>query len=209
MSSPPPWKPLEWSRRLRAVARNGLHYARDPHDQARYEEVARVAAELLAAASGEPPAQLAALTAREVGHATPKLGVRAAVFRDDRILLVRERADGLWTVPGGWADVGEAPAAGAAREVQEESGFTVEPVKLALVHDQSLHGGVPHPEQVVKLFYLCRLTVGTARSSDETDAVDFFSADDLPPLSPLRVTREQVRLLFAHHRDPGRPTDFD
>jgi ADP-ribose pyrophosphatase YjhB (NUDIX family) len=145
----------------------------------------------------------------EVGYATPKIDVRAGVFDRERILLVRERKEGLWTMPGGWADVGDAPSVAAIREVKEESGYDVAVVKLAALYDRDKHGHPPMPYHVYKLFFLCRLCGGTALCSLETDAVDFFAEDQLPSLSLPRVTTVQVKHMFDHHRHPEWPTSFD
>jgi ADP-ribose pyrophosphatase YjhB (NUDIX family) len=135
--------------------------------------------------------------------------VRAGVFRDGRILLVRERRDGLWTLPGGWADVNDAPSAAIEREVREESGFEAHAVKLAAVFDRRGHGHPPSPRHTYKLFFLCELLGGEATHSYETDGVEFFAEHELPPLSLPRVTPEEIALLFQHQREPQLPTAFD
>jgi len=135
--------------------------------------------------------------------------VRGAVFRDGQVLLVQERSDGLWTLPGGWADPGFTPAENVVREVWEESGYEARAVKLALVHDRSRHVDYPHPFYIYKLFFLCELIGGAPTPSIETAAVGFFDAEDLPPLSLGRVTPAQLTSVFAHWRDPALPTEFD
>jgi ADP-ribose pyrophosphatase YjhB (NUDIX family) len=135
--------------------------------------------------------------------------VRAAVFRDDQVLLVREREDGGWTLPGGWADVGESPGIAAVREVKEEAGMDVRPTKLAAVYDRNRHGHPPIPYHAYKLFFLCEITGGAPATSYETTEVAFFPEDDLPPLSLARVTPGQLRHLFDHYRHPEWPTSFD
>ncbi len=205
--SDPPW--LRWGKALMALSQNGLTYSDNPFDRERYEYMHRIAAEMLAEGSGDTIEQIEAFFSGEVGHATPKVDVRGVVFKDEAILLVKERADGLWTVPGGWADIGESPGAGAAREVWEESGYKVRPVKLLAVYDRNKHNHPPHQFHIYKLFYLCELTGGEAVSSIETDGVGFFREDEIPPLSTGRVTREQIARFFEHYRHPEWPTDFD
>jgi ADP-ribose pyrophosphatase YjhB (NUDIX family) len=136
--------------------------------------------------------------------------VRGAAFRDGRVLLVRELNDGKWSLPGGWADVNQSPAECVEKEVREESGFVCRAVKLAAVWDRSRQGHITlHPRYVYKMFFLCTITGGEARASNETDGAAFFAEDALPELSLTRITEKQVRRMFEHQRNPGLPTDFD
>jgi ADP-ribose pyrophosphatase YjhB (NUDIX family) len=195
-----PW--IDWVRRLQAVAHTGLAYATDHHDIERYEEVGRLAAEVAGQGTG--------LDDHGAGHPTPKVDVRGALVRDGRVLLVREVADGGWTLPGGWADIGEPPSASVEREFREESGIPVRAVKLVAVHDRDRHNFPPHAHHIFKLFFLCEPTGDAAGEPDhEVDAVDWFTLDELPPLSTGRTTREQIELVLAHAADPARATDFD
>jgi ADP-ribose pyrophosphatase YjhB (NUDIX family) len=203
----PQW--LAWAKRLSAAAQNGLAYNTDPFNIERYQMVRAVAEEMLAAASGEELDVIRDLLAGEVGHATPKVDVRGVVFRDDAILLVRERADGLWSLPGGWADVYDSPADATVREVFEESGYRTRAVKLLGLLDRTRQGHPPMPFHVYKVFFRCELMGGEAATSIETDEVDFFPQTELPPLSTGRVTEAQIRRFYEHLRDPELPTDFD
>jgi ADP-ribose pyrophosphatase YjhB (NUDIX family) len=203
----PPW--LVWVRALQAIAQTGLHYAKDRFDIERYQQTRAIATAMMEAGSGEPTPRLAELFARDTGYATPKVGVRGAAFRDDRILLVRETHDGRWSLPGGWADVNCSPAACIEREIVEESGFTARAVKLAAVWDRQRHNPVPFPFSIYMLFFLCELTGGAAQPGIETSAVEFFAEDALPELSLARVTEAQIRRMFEHRRRPELPTDFD
>jgi ADP-ribose pyrophosphatase YjhB (NUDIX family) len=203
---------LDWGKRLQAIAQTGLTYAQDQYDIERYQRVRQIAAEMLAANSDAvSPARLVELLARDVGYATPKIDVRAAVFSDKGVLLVRERSDGGWTLPGGWADVGDSPSLAAVREVKEESGYDVIARKLAAVYDRDheRHGHPPMPYHVYKLFFLCEAVGGAAKTSSETDAVSFFAEDRIPQLSLARVTPQQIAHLFDHYRHPEWPTSFD
>ena len=201
---------LEWAKRLQAIAQNGLTYARDPFDLERFQQVRQIAAEMLASASATTSAEeLIELFKKNFGYATPKVDVRAAVFCENRILLVKERSDNAWTLPGGWADVGDPPGVAAAREVREESGFEVAVKKLAAVYDRELHNHPPYPFHSYKMFFVCEVMGGTAKTSLETTEVEFFSEDGIPPLSLLRVTPAQVAHMFEHFRHPEWPTSFD
>jgi ADP-ribose pyrophosphatase YjhB (NUDIX family) len=197
------------ARQLQAIAQTGLEYANNAFDRERYERIAEIAMSLMSTATGVDAAALGEAFAFEKGYATPKIDVRAAVFRQNRILLVRETSDGLWTLPGGWADVGVSPSVNAVREVKEESGFDVRVTKLAAVYDRDIRGHPPIPFHTYKFFFLCDLLSGVATTSLETDAVDFFDLFSLPPLSTTRVLAEQIHHMFEHHNDPSRPTTFD
>lgn len=199
----------EWYRRLRIVAQYGLTYAKDPYDLERFREIAAISEELAVALTGELPALVSEVLRVESGPPSPKLDVRSAVFRDDRILLVRETTDGLWSLPGGWIDLGESPASAAAREVKEESGFDCVPTKLFAVVDWNKHSPVPQLFHCYKLFFLCDLSGGEPKTSLETSESDFFALDQLPPLSLTRVSEAQIKLAFSHRAAPHLPTSFD
>ena len=203
----PKW--LEWARRLQATAQTGLTYARDPYDVERYQAMRALAVEIAAAHTVTTGARIEALFGDQDGYATPKIDVRGAVFRDGRILLVHERADGAWTMPGGWADVGDTPSCAVEREIREESGFEARAVKLIAVRDRDTQGHPPGPFAIYKLFFLCELLGGAPATSIETAAAGFFAEDALPPLSLGRVTELQIARAFAHHRAPELPTEFD
>ena len=200
---------LELARRLHALARTGQHFCGNEYDRERYVEIEQIAAELLAGAAPEDSDALLALWRNETGYVTPKVEVRGAVFRDGRVLLVREAADGLWTMPGGWADVGESPSESVEKEIGQETGFRARAVKLAALWDRSRHGHGETPFPGWKAFFLCELTGGEARGSYETDAVGFFEVTELPPMSLGRSTPRQVERMLAHWRDRALPTDFD
>ena len=204
----PKW--LEWAKQLQALSQNGLTYAKDPFDRERYEQIQHIAAEMLAEKAGAKTEDVLDLFSREKDYATPKVDVRGAVFREDRILLVKERLDGKWTVPGGWADVGESPSESVEREVREESGFEVRAERLAAVYDRSKHPHLPlWPYHIYKLFFICELVGGQAATSDETEAVDFFAEDDLPELSVTKILPEQISLMFRFRAEPMTATYFD
>jgi ADP-ribose pyrophosphatase YjhB (NUDIX family) len=154
------------------------------------------------------PALIDAFTA-QIGYATPKIDVRGAVFKDGKLLLVRERADGGWTMPGGWADVGDSPSEAVIREMREESGYEAVTTKLAAVLDRNKHPHPTHPQHIYKLFFLCEITGGQPSPSDETSDVAFFGEHEIPELSLGRVLPEQISRLFQHYRNPELPTDYD
>jgi ADP-ribose pyrophosphatase YjhB (NUDIX family) len=202
---------LELCRSLQAYARTGLYFGRDEYDRERYAEIERIAAELLALDAGLDASVLRAAWATESGYVTPKVEVRGAVFRpaDGHVLLVRETHDGLWTLPGGWADVNDSPSGAVRKEIEQESGFRVRVAKLAALYDRNRHGHPPSVHHSWKAFFLCGIEGGEARGSYETDAVGFFDPAALPPMSLGRSTPEQVRRMRQHWLEPGIATDFD
>jgi ADP-ribose pyrophosphatase YjhB (NUDIX family) len=200
--------PFTSLRELLALAQTGLAFTSDAFDRERYTRLRELVEGMLRAPS-DPTFDPVALLGRDKGYATPKVDVRGAAFRDGRILMVRERSDGLWTLPGGWCDVNVSPSEAVVKEIREESGFEARAVKLAALLDRRKH---PHPTQfhhVYKLYFLCELTGGQAQPSIETDAVDFFAEDELPPLSIQRITPGQIELMFRHERERGLLTTFD
>ncbi len=200
---------LAWAKHLQAIAQNGLTFADDLFDVERYEQVRQIAVEILAEHSNLDATQAKAIFANGSGYATPKVDVRGVVFQEDAILLVKERSDGLWTLPGGWADVNESPRECVEKEIFEESGYRTTAVKLLAVYDRNKHPHPPIPHHTYKLFFLCNLTGGRPTYSIETNGVAFFHEDALPPLSISRVTPEQIGRMFDHYRHPDWLTDFD
>ncbi|MGC3981544.1 MAG: NUDIX hydrolase [Steroidobacteraceae bacterium] len=204
---------LDQARRLLAVAQTGLHYTQSDYERERYEEVAQIAAELLGNADQYSAPQLRQAWLLEEGYVTPKLDVRGAIFRKgndvDEVLLVRERSDGRWTVPGGFADVNEAPSVSVLKEIEQESGYTARVLKLAAVHDRNLHNYPAFMFHIWKLLFVCAITGGAPRLSNETDGVEFFALDALPELSSGRITAAQIQLLHRHCMQPSLPTEFD
>lgn len=198
---------------LAAMSHNGLHYATDRYDLARYHRFEAMSAEIMGMLSDGDPASFRAALAAEAGHATPKVDVRGALVEDGRILLVQEARDGRWTLPGGWADALDTPAEAVAREFGEEAGLAVRAAKLACVYDGSRRNGhAGSPWHIYKLFFLVeRLDDSAPRAGldGETSAVGFFALDELPVLSSPRTSAEQLATLLDHDRHPDRPTDFD
>jgi ADP-ribose pyrophosphatase YjhB (NUDIX family) len=201
---------LEIARRLHALARTGLHFCHEEYDRQRYEEIEGLTIELLAGPSPDDRESLRALWANENGYVTPKVEVRGATFdAQGRVLLVRERVDGLWTLPGGWADVNESPSQSVVKEIEQESGYLARAVKLAALYDRNRHGHGPTLFHSWKAFFLCEIDGGQPRTSYETDAVDWFALDALPPMSIGRSTPLQVRRMHEHWVRREMPADFD
>jgi ADP-ribose pyrophosphatase YjhB (NUDIX family) len=199
---------LEQARRLLALAQTGLHYATSAFDTERYDEIARIAQGQIAGLGSLETNQVAELFSFESGYANPKLDVRCAVFDEaGRVLLVREAADGAWSLPGGWADVGLSPAENAAKEAREESGYTVRIERLLAVWDMNRHAHPPSAFHIWKLVFLGTIEKAGTIIGSETDGVEFFAIDALPPLSLGRILPKQIRKLAELYRN-GR-IDFD
>jgi 8-oxo-dGTP pyrophosphatase MutT (NUDIX family) len=217
----PNW--LDWARRLQSIAQSGAYYARQfdhPFDLERYAQIERIAAEIIAASEPgriDALAHIENLFAAQAGHATPKIDVRGVVFHDDKILLVQEKLDGdRWTLPGGWADVGESAAESTVREVWEESGYRVRAAKLIALYnrDDVRHGHPPFVFHAYKAFFRCQL-VSDQRDIDpnniETGEIGWFAEPDITglDLSIGRVTAAQIARFFEHRRQPDLPTEYD
>ena len=195
-----------------ATAQTGLTYSQDPHDKERYQALRRLGSRILAEHTATDRARIETLFAAETGYATPKVGVRGAVFDEQgRILLIRETADEhRWSLPGGWAEVNQTPAQSVVREIFEESGYHARPLKLAAVWDRARQAHPPAPYSVVRLFFVCALEGGEPRTSLETSGHGWFHEADVPAeLSLGRTLPKHIARMFAHWREPALPTEFD
>ncbi|HZE43267.1 MAG TPA: NUDIX hydrolase [Steroidobacteraceae bacterium] len=208
MSKEPQW--LTIAREVRAIAQTGLAFTADGFDHQRYQRLRELAARLMAQGSSSEHESILQLLRQEKGYATPKVDVRGAAFVDGRVLMVREISDGKWTLPGGWADVNQSAGECVVREIAEESGFQARALKMAAVYDYQRSGHPPHHiDSIYKMFFICEITGGEARASDETSEVAFFARNELPPLSLGRTTAAQIDRMFHHGEHPELATDFD
>jgi ADP-ribose pyrophosphatase YjhB (NUDIX family) len=203
----PDW--LRWVQRIQAIAQTGLTYAQDPYDRERYAELRTIAVEVASSALDAPQDAVRVAFASGLGYPTPKVDVRAVVFRGKELLLVREARNGRWTFPGGWADAGDTPAGAAEREALEESGYRVRAHKVLALLDKARHEHPPSLDYTYKVLVGCRLEGGSPATSHEVDAVGFFAREAIPELDLDRTTPGQIELAFAHAANPDRPTDFD
>jgi ADP-ribose pyrophosphatase YjhB (NUDIX family) len=199
---------IEWTRKLQAIAQNGITYTKDKYDLERYHQLQHIAAEIAAEYTDHDFQRIKNYLGSQTGYATPKVDVRGVVLQADKILLVREEADNLWTLPGGWADIHQSPGENVEREVYEESGYHVKAVRLLAVYDRNRHGHIPaYPEYVYKMFFLCKITGGGPKPGPETSEVGFFEPGNLPDLSVARVTARQI-MRMAELKNSDK-TDFD
>ena len=203
---------IEWGRKLQAISQTGLHFTRDVYDRERYEQIGVLAVEILAEHTNLTVEELIQLNKDEFGYATPKVDVRGVIFRGEKILLVREIADsGKWTLPGGWADINDTPTQAVIREIQEETGFITQVIKLLAVYDREQQKHQPSfPYSVYKLFFQCQIIGGQPQINNEVSEIAFFSETEIPvDLSTSRVTKSQLHRFFEFYRTPDLPTDFD
>ena len=195
--------------RIQSIAQAGLQYGKDKYDKERYEELREIAAEMVSARSDIPVDKVYGLFCNETGYQTPKVDTRAAVFINDKILLVHEN-NGTWSLPGGWCDVDQSVATNTEKEVREETGFVVTAEKLIAVQDWRKHNVTNYAYGVLKIFVMCRYESGEFKENIETTGIAFFGKDDIPDnLAVEKCTREQVLMCFAAHDTPGSPTQFD
>jgi ADP-ribose pyrophosphatase YjhB (NUDIX family) len=202
----PQW--LVWAREIFSLSQSGLTYSGNQYDIERYKRLQEITAEIIESQAEISKESVLDSFSMQPGYITPKVDVRGAIVRDGKILLIQERADGMWAMPGGWADLGNMPASVAEREVWEESGFRVKAEKVVAVIDANRIEPMEF-YHAYKIIFLCRLLEGEPRTSYETLAVDFFDPRHLPPLSRYRTNAAMIKEVFAHIQDPNRPAAFD
>ena len=205
-SQTPNW--LGWAREIFSLSQSGITYSGNQYDIERYKRLQEITAEIIESQSKLPKESVLDSFSMQAGYITPKVDVRGAVIQDGRILLIQERADGKWAMPGGWADLGNSPASVAEREVWEESGFRVKAEKVVAVIDANRIEPMEF-YHAYKIIFLCKLLDGEPRTSHETLAVDFFDPNHLPPLSFYRTNENMLQEVFAHVENPNRLTAFD
>lgn len=202
---PAPRSLLEVSRELAAISQAGLAFSKDPFDRERFNRLREIAGEIMTVEIGQSGFRWPV----ESGYPTPKVDVRGAAFRGESVLLVKESSSGLWTTPGGWADVNLSPAQNVEKEVLEESGYQVKAVAITSIIDRELAGFPVHTHSIYKIFFLCQIIGGEARTSIESTEIGFFRVDNLPPLDRDRVSAEEIRRAHAFHRNAARPCYFN
>lgn len=202
---------LGFAKRLQAIASTGLHFSRDDYHRERFAEVGDIANRMLAELGSVPVERIASLVSDYAkGYATPKVDVRGALIEDDRVLLVRERADGLWTLPGGFADVGRSAAQNVEKEIFEEAGLNVSARRLYSVRHKAKQPYEPDARDFYKLFFLCeRSDRHKPATGIETSEARFFARGELPALSRGRVIEADIEAAFAYHHGEMRVTSFD
>lgn len=202
----PEW--LEWAKELQFIAQAGLTYSKDAFDIERFERIREILAEIVSRQTGLPLEKVKDLFCNEEGFQTPKLDTRAAIFKDNRILLVKEK-NGTWSLPGGWVDVNQTIKSNTIKEVKEEAGLDVEVTRIIAVQDRNLHNLPPYAYNVCKVFVLCEAQGGDFQPNIETIESGYFSLDEIPPLAEEKNNKEQIEMCFAAYRDKDWEVQFD
>ena len=192
---------LEWAVELQSLAQAGLHYGKDIYDKERYEKIREISAEMISYKSEIPLEKVKDLFCNDVGYQTPKLDTRAAIFNDDKVLLVKEN-NGTWSLPGGWVDVNVSVKENTIKEVKEESGLNVTADLVIAVQDREKHNLPIYAYKVCKIFVLCSVIDGEFTANSETTESAYFGIDELPTLATEKNTAEQIEMCFnAFHSE--------
>lgn len=200
---------LTIAKKINSISQTGLTFTKDKFDRERYSELLALSIQILNNITEIDSKKLEFVFNRDIGYQTPKVGVRAVILRDDKILLVKEKMDGKWSLPGGYADTGMLPSEIAVSEVKEESGFDVKPVRILGLIDYNKHQERPFPFDIYQLFMECEIIGGKPQTGIETSDVGFFEIHNLPELSERRVTKEQVFQMYALYKDKELKPIFD
>jgi len=187
---------LDIAKKINSIALTGLAFTKDKYDQERYLELQNLSIEILKRITEIETEKLDFIFNRDIGYQTPKVGIRVVVPEDNTLLLVREKMDNKWSLPGGYADLGLTPSQIAVKEVKEESGFDVEPVRILGFIDYNMHQERQFPFDIYQLFMECKIIGGNPLPGLETTEVGFFKLEDLPELSTRRVTKDQIVMMF-------------
>ena len=192
---------LDWAVELQALAQAGLHYGKDIYDRERYMRIRKIAAEMVSAGSGLPQDLVMDLFCCESGYQTPKLDTRAAIFQEDKILLVKE-SNGKWSLPGGWVDVNTSVMENTIKEVREEAGLEVQADRIIAVQDREKHNQPVYAHKICKIFVLCTPLGGQFQPNSETLESNYFPLESLPPLALEKNNEAQIRMCFdAYHAE--------
>lgn len=187
------YKWIEWAKELQFLSQSALAYCKDVYDRERFERVREIAAEIMSVGSETPLDKVKGLFCNETGYQTPKMDSRGVIMKEGKLLLVQE-ANGLWSLPGGWIDATQTVASNVVKEVYEEAGLDVVPVRLLALLDRNLHNKPPFPYNVCKAFVLCEVLGGEFKANHETIDCGYFSPDELPPLAENKCSREEIEL---------------
>lgn len=201
---------FEKIKRIQALAEIGLNYAENTFDRERYEELQEISLQMLTQITEVPVEKIKPLILEEDGYKTPKVDVRAVVFNEkNQILLIQEKMDGKWAMPGGWSDISYSPSEVAEKECFEEAGIKVKAVKLLALLDKQKQNMPPAFEYVYKIYLLCKKLDDNISVGTETSDVGWFDEHNLPELSTPRNTREQLKMMFEFQNGERTEPTFD
>ncbi len=199
---------LKWAVRLQSIAQAGITYCDNKYELERYEEIREIAAEMLSYKTEIPMEKVKELFCNESGYQTPKIDTRAAIFQDDKILLVKEN-NGTWSLPGGWADVDVSVKENTVKEVKEEAGLDVTADMVIAVQDREKHNLPVYAWKVCKIFVLCSVTGGAFQENIETTESKYFGYEELPLLAEEKNNKEQIQMCFEAYHSPNWKTLID
>ena len=195
--------------RLQALSQNGLAYVNNEFDKERYEEIRDIACQLMKYKTDLPFEKIKDLFGSEQGYQTPKIDTRAAIFKDNKILLVHEN-NYTWALPGGWCDTLESIKSNTIKEVNEETGLDVDAIKLIAVQDRNKHNTPIYAYGICKVFVPCKVVGGSFKKNNETIETNYFSLDDIPKnLANEKTSLEQIKLCFKANNNPNIEAYFD
>jgi ADP-ribose pyrophosphatase YjhB (NUDIX family) len=200
---------LEWVTKLQSIAQAGLTFGENQYDLDRYQQIRDLTVDILHEYTDLGHEKIRDLFASDSGYQTPKVDIRAAVFKDDKILMVREKVDGRWSLPGGWADVNTSVSESAVRECLEEAGADVQPKRIIAVHLANRQNNFVYPFTIYKIIVECRLLDYRFKENTETLGSGFFSLESLPELSTERNNFEQIKICFEAKKHEVFETIFD
>ena len=200
---------LKWAIEIKSLSQIGLTYTKDVYDRERYQRLREISAEMLAKKTEVSIEKVKDLFCHETGYQTPKLDTRAAIFRNNKILLVHEN-NGTWSLPGGWCDVLESVKSNTEKEVREETGLNVKAVKIISIQDRNKHNKPVYAYGVCKIFVLCEVINGKFVENIETTEIRYFSLQDLPHnLAEEKTNKEQIEMCFKAYLNENWQTQFD
>lgn len=200
---------LKWAIEIQSLSQIGLTYTKDVYDRERYQRLREISAEMLAKKTEVSIEKVKDLFCHETGYQTPKLDTRAAIFRNNKILLVHEN-NGTWSLPGGWCDVLESVKSNTEKEVREETGLNVKAVKIISIQDRNKHNKPVYAYGVCKIFVLCEVINGNFVENIETAEIRYFSLQDLPHnLAEEKTNKEQIEMCFKAYLNENWQTQFD
>ena len=199
---------LDWAVELQSLAQSALYYCKDKFDIERFERIREISAEMLSEVSGLPIEKVKEIFCNEVGFQTPKLDCRAAIFKEDKILLVQEN-NKTWSLPGGWVDVDQSVKQNTIKEVKVEAGLDVTADRVIAVQDREKHNLPIYAYKVCKIFVQCSVIGGAFQENIETIQSRYFSLEELPPLAEEKNTKEQIEMCFQAYHSKHWETMFD
>jgi ADP-ribose pyrophosphatase YjhB (NUDIX family) len=200
---------LKWAAELQSLAQAGLAFCVNDYDRDRYERIRDLSIDIMHEYTDVDNRKIRELFASETGYQTPKVDVRAVIIENDKILLIKEKVDGKWSLPGGWADVNTSVGESAVKESMEEAGATVRPTRIIAIQLANKHNNHNFPYTIYKIFVECDLIDISFRENTETLESDFFQPDTLPPLSTDRNTVQQIEMCFNAKKCEVFETIFD